>query len=47
MSKRLIIEQKKIYDRIYFFTLGGNPLSDEIEETSLIGTAVIGKNKIY
>jgi hypothetical protein len=45
MSKLLIIEQRKIHDRIYFFTPGGGSTTEDISE-SIIGTAIIGKSKI-
>lgn len=45
-AKQLIIEQRKIHDRIYFFTPGGRTSSIEIEECAVIGRAIIGKNKI-
>lgn len=43
----LIEEQKKVWDKIYFFTPGGRALDEEPEsECAVIGKAVIGKNKI-
>lgn len=43
----LIEEQKRTWDKIYFFTPGGRPIEEEPEsECAVIGKAVIGKNKI-
>lgn len=43
----LIEEQRKVWDKIYFFTPGGRPVEEEPEtECAVIGKAVIGKNKI-
>jgi hypothetical protein len=43
----LIDEQKRTWDKIYFFTPGGRAIVEEPEdECAVIGKAVIGKNKI-
>jgi len=43
----LIEEQKKVWDKIYFFTPGGRAIEEEPEsECAVIGKAIIGKNKI-
>lgn len=42
----LIEEQRKSWDKIYFFTPGGRPVEEEETECAVIGKAVIGKNKI-
>lgn len=46
LAKEILIEQRKIHDRIYFFTPGGRTTIDE-EIEDVIGTAIIGKSKIY
>lgn len=44
-AEEIIAEQRKIYDKIYFFTPGGRAVEEE-EEIAYIGTAIIGKNII-
>lgn len=46
LAKEILIEQRKIHDRIYFFTPGGRTKIEE-EFDDVIGTAIIGKSKIY
>ena len=47
LAKEILIEQRKIHDRIYFFTPGGRTTTPEVEIDDVIGTAIIGKSKIY
>ena len=47
LAKEILIEQRKIHDRIYFFTPGGRTTTSEVEFDDVIGTAIIGKSKIY
>ena len=49
LANQILIEQRKIHDKIYFFTLGGRVITEELptDEIDYIGTAIIGKSKIY